>query len=209
MLGNQEIFNAYILWGDATYNLVFFGHTMPVSWLISLDAFLGTPIAVLVLMFWRWWDRSYRPVDEITRVVIGAFIMAAAPLTLAIASAEAAAGGQRVGLAWGLAFHIINSIGFSNLFPVALSLFSRAAPPALAGLMMGVFKLHLFVGNVLVGYLGGLLGLMDGKRFWLMHAGLVTAGGLLLLLGKLVFGHVLAPTTQMGSDTAAQSACAD
>jgi len=209
MLGNQEIFNAYILWGDATYNLVFFGHSMPVSWLISLDAFLGTPIAVLVLMFWRWWDRTYRPVDEITRVVIGAFIMATAPLTLAIASAEAAASGHRVGLAWGLAFHIINSIGFSNLFPVALSLFSRASPPALAGLMMGVFKLHLFVGNVLVGYLGGLLGTMDGERFWLMHAGLVTGGGLLLLLSKVVFGHVLAPTTQMGSDTAAQSACAD
>jgi len=209
MLGNQEIFNAYIIWGDATYNLVFFGHSMPVSWLISLDAFLGTPIAVLVLMFWRWWDRTYRPVDEITRVVIGAFIMAAAPLTLAIASAEAAASGHRVGLAWGLAFHIINSIGFSNLFPVALSLFSRASPPALAGLMMGVFKLHLFVGNVLVGYLGGLLGTMDGERFWLMHAGLVTGGGLLLLLSKVVFGHVLAPTTQMGSDTAAQSACAD
>jgi POT family proton-dependent oligopeptide transporter len=209
MLGNQEIFNAYIIWGDTTYNLVFFGYTMPVSWLISLDAFLGAGIAVLVLMFWRWWDRTHRPVDEITRVVIGAFMMAAAPLTLAIASAEAAASGQRIGLAWGLAFHIINSIGFFNLYPVALALFSRAAPPALAGLMMGVFRLHLFAANLLVGFLGGLLGPMNAERFWLMHAGLVAAGGLLLLLNKVVFGHVLAPTTQLGSDTSPQATCAD
>jgi len=196
MLGNQEIFNAYIVWGDATYNLVFFGHTMPVSWLISLDAFLGAGIAVLVLMFWRWWDRTHRPVDEITRVIIGAFMMAAAPLTLAIASADAAASGKHVGLAWGLAFHIINSIGFFNLYPVALALFSRAAPPALAGLMMGAFRLHLFAANLLVGFLGGLLGPMTGTSFWLMHAGLVSGGALLLLLNKMVFGYVLAPTTQ-------------
>jgi POT family proton-dependent oligopeptide transporter len=199
MLGNQEIFNAYIVWGDATYNLVFFGYTMPTSWLISLDAFLGTGIAVLILMFWRWWDRTRRPVDEITRVVIGAFIMAAAPLTLAIASADAAASGKHVGLAWGLAFHILNSIGFFNLYPVALSLFSRAAPPALAGLMMGVFRLHLFAANLLVGYLGGLLGRMNGQDFWIMHAGLVTAGALLLLASKLMFGRVLAPSTTHGA----------
>ncbi len=196
MLGNQEIFNAYIVWGEATYNLVFFGHAMPVSWLISLDAFLSTGIAILVLMFWRWWDSTHRPIDEITRTVIGAFMMAAAPLTLAIASAEAASGGRRIGLAWGLAFHIVNSIGFSNLYPVALALFSRAAPPALAGLMMGVFRLHLFAANLLVGFLGGLLGPMGGEPFWLMHAGLVTAGALLLLLDKLVFGHALAPGNQ-------------
>ncbi len=196
MLGNQEIFNAYIIWGDATYDLVFFGHSMPVSWLISLDAFLGAGIAVLVLLFWRWWDRRRRPVDEITRVILGAFLMAAAPLTLALASAEAAASGKRLGLAWGLAFHIINSVGFFNLFPVAQSLFSRVAPPALSGLMMGVFRLHLFAANLLVGFLGGLLGPMDATRFWLMHAGLVSAGGVLLFCNKRMFGHVLAPTTQ-------------
>jgi POT family proton-dependent oligopeptide transporter len=193
MLGNQEIFNAYIIWGDTTYNLVFFGRSMPVSWLISLDAFLGAFIAVLVLLFWRWWDRTYRPLNEITRVIIGAVLMAAAPLTLAIASAEYAATGQRIGLAWGLAFHIINSIGFFNLYPVAQSLFSRAAPPALAGLMMGVFRLHLFAANLLVGYLGGLLGPMDAQRFWLMHAALVAGGALLLLVNKVAFSDVLAP----------------
>jgi POT family proton-dependent oligopeptide transporter len=196
MLGNQEIFNAYIIWSDASYNLVFFGYTMPVSWLISLDAFLGTGIAIVILMFWRWWDRIYRPVDEITRVVIGAFLMAAAPLTLAIASAEVTASGHRVGLAWGLAFHIINSIGFFNLYPVALSLFSRAAPKALAGLMMGVFRLNLFASNIAVGFLGGLLGEMSGERFWLMHAGLVATGGVMLVVARAVFGRVLAPSAE-------------
>jgi POT family proton-dependent oligopeptide transporter len=209
MIGNQEIFNAYIVWGDATYDLVVFGYTMPVSWLVSLDAFLGAFIAVLVLVFWRWWDRRFRPLDEIDRVIIGAFLMAAAPLTLALASAEAAASGKRLGLAWGLAFHIINGIGFFNLYPVAQSLFSRAAPLALAGLMMGVFRLHLFAANILVGYLGGLLGTMNATRFWLLHAALVAGGGLLLLINKIIFGRVLAPATRPAPGAAPQAVAAD
>ena len=193
MLGNQEIFNAYIVWGDHTYNLVFFGQTMPVSWLISLDAFLGAGVSVATIVFWRIWDRRRGPVDEITRVAIGAMLMAAAPLTLAIASAHAQANGHKVGLAWGFAFHIINNVGFANLYPVAMALFSRAAPPRLAGLMMGVFKLHLFAASLLVGFLGGLLGTMSGSRFWLMHAGLIGTGAVLLLLLRAGFRQVLAP----------------
>jgi len=61
---------------------------------------------------------------------------------------------------------------------------------------MGIFRLHLFFTNLLVGYLGGLLGRMDGTRFWLLHVGLVAGGGVLLLLIKVAFGAVLAPTKQ-------------
>ncbi len=40
-VGNQEIFNAYIVWGDANYELDFFGQSMPVTWLVSMDAFIS------------------------------------------------------------------------------------------------------------------------------------------------------------------------
>jgi POT family proton-dependent oligopeptide transporter len=193
MLGNQEIFNAYIVWGDRTYDLVFFGRSMPVSWLVSLDAFLGAGVSLLTIWFWRVWNRHCMPVDEITRVAIGAALMAAAPLTLALASAQATASGHRVGLAWGVAFHVINNVGFANLYPVAMALFSRAAPPRLAGLMMGVFKLHLFAASLLVGFLGGLVSTMSGTRFWLLHAGLIGAGAVLLVLLRAAFRQVLAP----------------
>lgn len=33
-LGNQQIFNAYIVWGEAHYNLTFFGRALPVTWLL-------------------------------------------------------------------------------------------------------------------------------------------------------------------------------
>jgi POT family proton-dependent oligopeptide transporter len=193
-LGNQEIFNAYLVWGDANYSLTFFGQTLPVTWLISLDAFISTGTIILVVAFWRVWSRKRREPDEIVKLVIGACIAATAPLLLALASAQQAATGQKVSLVWGLGFHIINDIGFAMVFPVGLALFSRASPRAIGGLMIGVYYLHLFIANMMVGRLGGLLEAMDATSFWLLHAALVAGGGAIMLVFALFFRRILAPT---------------
>jgi POT family proton-dependent oligopeptide transporter len=192
-VGNQQIFNSYLVWGDANYNLAFFGQTMPVTWLISIDAFISTATIFLSLLFWRWWSKRHREPDEITKLTIGTIVSALAPLTLAAASWHAAATGQKVGLGWGIAFHVINDIGFANVFPVGIALFSRAAPRAIGGMMIGVYYLHLFACNMLVGWLGGLLEKMPAANFWLLHAGLVAAAAVGLVLVRSRAGRILAP----------------
>jgi POT family proton-dependent oligopeptide transporter len=195
MLGNQEIFNAYIVWGDSHYDLELFGHGMPVTWLVSLDAFLSAGVLALTIAGWRWWERHYTPVQDMTKLCIGAFVMASAPAVLALASAHAAASGHKIGLAWALPFHILTALGFANLFPVGLSVFSRAAPRPIVGLMIGVFYLHLFLANMLVGYLGGMLEILPGSEFWLLHAGLVGFGGALLVAIRWWAGSLLTPSS--------------
>jgi POT family proton-dependent oligopeptide transporter len=192
-VGNQEIFNAYLVWGDANFNLVFFGQTMPVTWLISLDAFISTGTIFLSILFWRWWSTRWTEPNEITKLTIGTVISALAPLALAIASWQAAATGAKVGLGWGIAFHVLNDIGFANVFPVGIALYSRASPRAVAGTMIGVYYLHLFACNMLVGRLGGFLESMQAGQFWLMHAGLVAAGSAGLLVVRAAAGRILAP----------------
>jgi POT family proton-dependent oligopeptide transporter len=59
--------------------------------------------------------------------------------------------------------------------------------------MIGVYYLHLFLCNTLVGRLGGFLETMSGANFWLMHAGLVAAGALGLLVVRSFAGRILAP----------------
>ncbi len=194
MLCNMQTFDAYLVWADANYDLVFFGRSMPVTWLLSLDAIIATVAIVLSLLFWRWWARHRPEPDEITKLAVGALVAATAPLILALASAQEASGGHKVGLAWGLAFHVVNSIGIANVLPVGLALFSRAAPRAITGLMIGVYYLHLFAANMAVGWLGGLLQTMPASSFWLLHAALVACGGVVMLLARSLFGHLLAPT---------------
>src|SRR5207253_1619910 len=127
-VGNQTIFNSYLLWGRSSYDLVFFGQSMPVTWLVSLDAIISTITILASIAFWRWYAKRWREPQEITKLTIGVAISALAPLALAIASWQAEAGGHKVGIVWGFAFHIINDIGFANVFPVGIALYSRASP---------------------------------------------------------------------------------
>lgn len=197
-VGNMEIFNGYLIWGRDNYQLDFFGRTMPVSWLLSLDAFVSTATLIGVVMFWRWWASRARDPDEVVKMAIGGAIAALAPLVLALASAHAA-GGHKVGLAWGLAFHIVNDIGFANLYGIGLALFSRAAPAAAGSTVVNAFMLSLFLSNLMVGKLAGLLSKMPAVSFWLLHAGLVGAGALMLLVFARVFHRTLAPTGEPGA----------
>jgi POT family proton-dependent oligopeptide transporter len=194
-VGNQQIFNAYLLWAPEHIDLVFFGRRMPTSWLITVDAVLSVSMLVAVLGFWRLWARRFTEPDEIAKIVIGEFISVGGLLMLA-AAAYLSAGGHKAGVGWALAFHLINSIGFANVFPVGLALYARASPKALAATMLGFYYVHLFLANNLVGWLGGLLEKMPGTQFWLLHAGLIGGAGAVLLLARQLFGHVLAPADE-------------
>ena len=194
-VGNNEIFDAYLLWGKANYQLVFFGHTMPVSWLMSLDAFVSTGTTLFVIFFWRWWASRWKEPDELVKIGSFGFIAALGPLVLAAASVYAS-GGHKVGLVWGLAFHVINDIGFSGMYPIGMALFSRAAPPALGATVINCFTFNIFLCNLLVSKLSGLIDTMSGSAFWGMHAALVAVASALLLVCARLFGRTLAPRTE-------------
>ena len=192
-VGNQEIFAAYSLWGAAHYQLVFFGWTMPSSYLISMDAVVSTVMIAGSAAFWRWWAARHAEPDEITKVTIGTFIAAAAPLTLTAAALHEAATGQKIGLGWGLGFHILNDIGFANVYPVGLALYSRVAPKAVNATMMSAYLLSLFLAGLIVAKLASLLGTISDAAFWGLHAALIAGAGVVLLLVRGSTGRLLAP----------------
>jgi len=194
LVSNQQIFNAYLLWAEKDYQHVFFGMAMPISWMLSIDAIVSTVLMIGVIAFWRWYGRHWQEPSEITKITIGTAISATAPLVLAFASLTVARTGHAVPLWWALGFHTLNDIGFSMVLPVGLALYSRAAPKGFGGIMIAVYYLHLFIGNNLVGYLGGFLDKMPGAQFWLMHTAIMAVAVVLLFLARLFFGRYLAPT---------------
>jgi proton-dependent oligopeptide transporter, POT family len=192
-VGNQQLFAAYELWGNAHYQLSFFGWSMPATFLISLDAIVSTVTMMGSVLFWRWWSTRHAEPDEITKLTIGTFIAALGPLVLALASLHEAVTGQKVSLGWGLGFHILNNIGFANIFPVGLALYSRASPKALGSTMMAVYYINLFVAGVTVAKLATLLDSLSGFAFWGLHAALIAGAGVVLLFVRGVAGRMLAP----------------
>jgi POT family proton-dependent oligopeptide transporter len=194
IIGNQEILNAYLVWAQPTFQLTFFGFDMPVTWIASVDSIVSAITLVLVVAFWRWWGKRRTEPDEITKITIGVMIAACGPLALAAAAATVAATGHKASLAWALLFHIVNDIGFANILPIGLALYTRAAPKQITGLMIGIYYLHLFAGNVFTGWLAGQLDKVSGTTFWLMHAGLMAGAAGVLLLVRGAVGKSVAPS---------------
>ena len=192
-VGNQQMFVAYELWGDQTLQLTFWGWAMPVTFLQSLDAFVSTITMILVVAFWRWWSKTRREPNEVTKVAIGGFIAAFAPLALAVASAEAEASGAKASIAYAFAFHIINDFGFAMIFPVGLALYSRAAPKAVGGTMIAVYYLNLFLCGLIVARLAGMLGIVSGFKFWMLHAIIIAGATVVMLIARRAAGGLLAP----------------
>ena len=61
----------------------------------------------------------------------------------------------------------------------------------MAGFVVGLYYLHLWAGNTMVGLLGGLLEKMPAAQFWLLHAGMVAAAGVVFFIVRIFFGRLL------------------
>lgn len=190
LLTNQEIFNAYLVWGDRAFRLTFFGFTAPSTWLITVDATLSFSMLVAVAAFWRLWGRRRREPDELGKMIIGSLFSIAGGLCLVAAAATQPAGGK-IGLFWPLMFHLLNSIGFAHMLPVSLALFSKVAPRAINATVIGLYYLAFFAANALVGWVGGFLEKMPVTTFWLIHVASAVVGLVAFLLFKLLLGHRL------------------
>ena len=198
---NNQIFNAYLVWGDRDFDLVWMGTKLPTGYLVTLDAIVSVSFLAGVALFYRWYGKRWQEPDELIKMIIGSAFSIAGMLCLYMAATTAGDGGK-IGLAWPVAFHVLNSIGFAHLLPVSLALFARLAPSALHGTVIGLYYLSFFAANTMVGWVGGWFEKMPTTDFWLMHAGFAAVSGAVFVLFKLLLARRLMGEAPAGPATA-------
>src|SRR4051795_5625885 len=187
---NNQIFNAYLVWGDRQFDLVFMGKTLPTTWLVTLDAVVSVSFLAIVAIFYRWYGKHYREPDEITKLIIGSGFSICGALCLVTAAATQAPG-QKIGLFWPVAFHFLNSIAFAHMLPIGLALFAKYAPKAINATIIGLYYLAFFAANSMVGWVGGFLEKWPTTNFWLLHAAFAAGSGLAFVLFKVLVSRRL------------------
>jgi POT family proton-dependent oligopeptide transporter len=187
---NNQIFNAYLVWGDQQFDLVFMDKKLPTTWLVTLDAVVSVSFLALVALFYRWYGKRWREPDEVTKLIIGSAFSIGGAMCL-VAAAATQGTGQKIGLFWPFIFHIVNSIAFAHLLPVSLALFARFAPKAINATIIGLYYLAFFTGNSIVGWVGGFYETWPTTNFWLLHAAFALGSGLCFVLFKFIAGHHL------------------
>lgn len=187
---NNQIFNAYLVWGNEQFDLVFFGKKLPTTWLITLDSITSVAFLAGVAVFYRWYGKRRREPDEITKLIIGSVFSMLGMLCLFMAAASKPPGGK-IGLLWPLAFHLLNSIAFAHILPVSLAFFAMLAPAKINSTVVGLYYLAFFACNTLVGWVGGLYEKWPTTRFWLLHAAFAVGSGIVFLLFKIFLSPYL------------------
>jgi POT family proton-dependent oligopeptide transporter len=186
LLTNQEIFNAYLIWGDQHFDLTLLNNTS--SWLITLDAALSFSMLVAVAAFWKWWSGFRREPDEISKMIIGSVFTIGGGLCLFMAALTQPEGGK-ISLFWPVMFHLLNSIGFAHILPVSLALFSKISPKQITATVIGLYYLAFFGANAVVGWVGGLYSSLPTTTFWLIHIASAAFGLVAFVVFKVVIGH--------------------
>jgi proton-dependent oligopeptide transporter, POT family len=180
-VAQTQIWNTYNLWARDHVNLMIGSWRMPVPWLQSVDS-LGVVVLILpMLRFWRWQAARSKEPDDVSKIAIGCLLFGAALAWLACGQLVADAAGK-VPLVWALAYHFLAAVGYLYFAPIAVAMFSRTAPASVNAMMIGVYFLSIFAGSIISGRLGGLYERLSSAQFWNLHAAIVAAGGLLILL---------------------------
>jgi POT family proton-dependent oligopeptide transporter len=181
--------NIALVWIDKAVDLNLFGFHVPVAWFNSIDPFASIVFVPVLLALWsRQAKRGVEP-GEIGKIAIGALMAAGANLLLVLASLS----GARASVLFPIGYDLLLGIAFLYYWPPILALVSRAAPPQLKSTLMGSAFLTLFVGNLIVGWIGGFYEHMTPAAFWGLQVAIGLAGAVLSLALKRPLEKLLLP----------------
>lgn len=169
-----------------------FGWEMPSTWFQSLNPAFIFILAPLLDTLSRWQTARGRQPSSISKMALGAGLLGASFFVL-IYAANDSDPSVKISFLWLALCTLIYTLGELFLSPVGLSLVSKVSPPGLTGLLMGVWFLSSFFGNLLSGYIGSLYLTMARQTFFLLLAGLGIGTGLAILAVKPLVRKALGP----------------
>ncbi|MBI1329249.1 MAG: MFS transporter [Alphaproteobacteria bacterium] len=163
---------------------------IPVTWFQSFNPFMIVGFTPLVV--W-WWGKQAKKGTEPATVVkmsIGLFLLAISYVIMA-GAAYLTPSGQSSWL-WLLAFYAVITMGELYLSPLGLALVARVAPAKILSMMMGLWFITSFTGNLLQGYIGTYFSRMDKPSFFLLCAAIGAAAGVVTWLFNFPLRGILA-----------------
>ncbi|MBS0387345.1 MAG: peptide MFS transporter [Proteobacteria bacterium] len=192
VIAYTQHFNVLPVWIQAHVSLDVGRWRIPVPWFQSIDSFTSVLSAAPLLWLWQWQTRRGGGPGDIDKIAMGSWIGAGSNLMLS--GAIYASGGRLLHPIWPFLYCVGLGIAFMHYWPALLALVSRVAPARVNSTMMGFVFINLFVGTLLVGWIGGRYERMSPMDFWLLHAAIGAAGGIVLMVCGRALAQAVRPT---------------
>lgn len=156
------------------------GFTIPSTWFQSFNPFFIFALAPLLDIYWRYQARNNKEPSSVSKMAIGCFILGLSFIFMSFGASIVGTG--KGSLLWPVLCILMLTVGELYLSPIGLSLVTKVSPARMVSLMMGMWFLSSFFGNILSGYIGALYSLMTKESFFALLTGLSLAAGTSILL---------------------------
>jgi POT family proton-dependent oligopeptide transporter len=196
------IWNIGILFVDGHVSLASPFGSVPASWFNSIDAFASIVVVPPLVALWAWQAQRGSEPSDVTKIGIGCAITGLSALFLTAGALMPGADGK-VGVIWPILCFAGMGFGFIWYWPVLLALISLAAPRKVNSTLMGASFLSLFVGSVIMGWVGSFYDQMSPAAFWMVDAAIGFAGAILVLLFGPMLKRALEPNAAVSEEVRA------
>ena len=150
------------------------------TWFQSVNPFF---IFLLAPIFDRLWAKQAKVGKEpssVAKMAIGCFILGGSFIVMVLGAKLI--GGGKGSLFWPVFCTFLLTLGELYLSPIGLSLVTKVAPIRIVSLMMGMWFLSSFFGNILSGYIGQLYTTISADLFFLLLMVLGISAGIAIWL---------------------------
>ena len=153
------------------------------TWFQSVNPLFIFILAPFLDRFWRKQNARGTEPSSVSKMVIGCFVLGLSFIVMIVGANIVGAG--KGSWLWPIFCTLLLTVGELYLSPVGLSLVTKVAPVRIVSLMMGMWFLSSFFGNILSGYIGQLYTSMSKDTFFfiLMVLGL-GAGAMMWAFNK-------------------------
>jgi POT family proton-dependent oligopeptide transporter len=188
MSAANQAYNLVIVWAEAHVDRGFFGWTVPVTWLLTLDGMMTIAGILLTFPVWRWLAARDRHLDTMQKFMVASVLVTSAFAVLA-------SGSRLPGLmplAVVVLYFTLFDFAFGWLDPPGNAFVSRFAPAAVVTTMMSInLMLSSGVPFFTAGWMGRFYEPLGPTAFWWLHAGIAASGGVLALVLRPVIARLL------------------
>jgi POT family proton-dependent oligopeptide transporter len=152
----EQVGNTVALWADVGIDRAAGVMTIPMTWFQALNPLLVILMTPMLLARWRRRADAGRVDSSMKKMALGALIVAAAYLLLAVVALAADA--TRASWVWLAVFFVIFTLGELYILPTGLGLFARLAPIGFGATTVAAWFLAIFTGSLSAGAIGTLWG---------------------------------------------------
>lgn len=153
------------------------------TWFQSVNPAFIFLLAPFFDRFWVWQNKQGKEPSSVAKMAIGCFILGGSFIVMVLGARFV--GGGKGSVFWPIFCTMLLTVGELYLSPIGLSLVTKVSPVRIVSLMMGMWFLSSFFGNILSGYIGRLYTFMPAELFFLLLMALgVSAGVAIWLFNK-------------------------